>query len=234
VLEGGIGTAGIYSAAIIRAATGIYPGGQTVGNLLAVTGNYGSVQCSGADGSSGTYSGYSINGEMVMMHSGATGGLYNDSNNQWVLQYTENAGTRLYYQTTSALETQNWTAADDLSSVRVLNEAGVMSDVGFATMDNQTVTGARTISPVDAHKTIRITSGTGAINFTSDGNIKVGAVGWILNVSGSNNTLTATTNVYWADGAGGQTGSRTLADGGWVTWWKQADAQYYITGTGIT
>jgi len=71
----------------------LYPGNQTTGYMREVTGSFGSVEVTGADGSSGAWSGYSIGGEAVFM-SNLTGsassnrfGLYDDLSNAWVLQY---------------------------------------------------------------------------------------------------------------------------------------------------
>jgi hypothetical protein len=145
-----------------------------------------------------------------------------------------NAEIELYYNGVVEFETQDSNATDNITGALVKHFDQSFYDVGLAVMPEVTTTGVLTISDTHQHKTVRITSGTGAISFVSDSTMAIGSVGWIINTSGSNNTITATTNIYWCDGAGGQTGSRTLADGGWLTWWKQADAQYYITGVGIT
>ena len=71
----------------------LYPGNQTVGYMREVTGNFGSVEVTGADGSSGTWSGYSIGGEVVFM-SNLTGvassnrsGIYDDLSNAWIINF---------------------------------------------------------------------------------------------------------------------------------------------------
>ena len=65
------------------------------GVLRGVTGNYGSIEIDG--GNTGGYEGYSIGGRMVFMHNNSSiGGIYNDVNNQWILQSTLNGATKLY------------------------------------------------------------------------------------------------------------------------------------------
>jgi len=61
--------------------------------MREVTGNFGSVEVTGADGSSGTWSGYSIGGEVVFM-SNLTGvassnrsGIYDDLSNAWIINF---------------------------------------------------------------------------------------------------------------------------------------------------
>jgi hypothetical protein len=86
----------------------IYPGNQTVGHLEAVSGNYGSVQCEGADGSSGTWLGYSINGRGVFMNNNSTDHrLYNDTHNQNYAAFVETSYFRIHYNGTEALETNS-------------------------------------------------------------------------------------------------------------------------------
>jgi hypothetical protein len=66
--------------------------GDTIGKFQTVSGQYGSVEVSGAEGSSGTWHGYSIGGRLVFMDNAGSaalnrGGIYDDANNWWVLQY---------------------------------------------------------------------------------------------------------------------------------------------------
>jgi len=92
----------------------IYPGGQTVGHLRSVSGNYGSVETIGADGTSSSWHGYSIGGRAVFMDNAGTAttnrvGLYDDLNNQWLIQFNADAAgsneTQLYYNGAAKLET---------------------------------------------------------------------------------------------------------------------------------
>ena len=103
----------VYSTPTVR----IYPsiGGMDadryyIGNayLDAPAGNYGSMNITGAVGSSGTYSGYAVNDRLVLMNNGGTtSGLYNDNDNEWFIRCVENAGTFLYYNGGTQLETAN-------------------------------------------------------------------------------------------------------------------------------
>ena len=159
---------------------------------------------------------------------GGTGGT------ESMIVATANAGVDLYYNGTVVFSTQVHNSLDDISGAQVLNFDGNLRDVGFAIMEQVTATGAITISETHQHKTVLVTSGTGAIAFVNDTGMAIGAVGWIVNNSASL-TLTATAAIRWMDGSGTvKTGNRTLAAAGWCTWWKQADATYYITGVGIT
>ena len=80
----------------------LYPNNQTVGNISAVTGNYGSIQVDGHDGSGGetTWGGLSIGGELVFLAQttgvGTTmrGGIYDDINTAWPIQYNTSQANR--------------------------------------------------------------------------------------------------------------------------------------------
>lgn len=59
-------------------------------------GQYGSVYIDG--GATGGYEGYSIGGRAVFMHNNSTlTGIYNDVNNQWILQGVHNGATKIYH-----------------------------------------------------------------------------------------------------------------------------------------
>lgn len=68
------------------------------GIIGPVTANYGSINVSGAAGSSGGYAGVNVNGRFVLMNNGGSdSGLYNDTHNQWFVNCTENGQTGIYY-----------------------------------------------------------------------------------------------------------------------------------------
>jgi hypothetical protein len=67
------------------------------GNIGAVTGNYGSINVTGAAGSSGGYAGVSVNNRIVLMNNAASSGLYNDMNNHWFLYCIENGESGLHH-----------------------------------------------------------------------------------------------------------------------------------------
>ncbi|KKK88442.1 hypothetical protein LCGC14_2743120, partial [marine sediment metagenome] len=86
----------------------VYFGGDTIGHFEAVSGNYGSVQCDGAEGSSGTWRGYSIGGRHVFMDDGInTCGIFNDTENHWLIYCTDQGLVRLYYNNSVKLATTN-------------------------------------------------------------------------------------------------------------------------------
>jgi hypothetical protein len=75
-----------------------YLASDTTGHFETHTGNYGSVQATGWEGTSGLYSGFSISGRQVFMHNDNTqGGIYNDVNNEWLIVLTHNSASTMYY-----------------------------------------------------------------------------------------------------------------------------------------
>ena len=84
--------------------TGVRLGDTGNGYFRPVSGNYGSIEIDG--GAHGGWEGYSIGGRAVFMHDNSnTFGLYDDVNNHWALRHVLNAGTYLYYNDVSKLET---------------------------------------------------------------------------------------------------------------------------------
>jgi len=107
-----------------------YVGSANVGYIREVTGSFGSIEAIGAAGSSGTWSGYSIGGETVLM-SNLTGvgttnrvGLYDDINNQWVWQYNESVSDNelsLYFDGAQVFRTHQY-GFDITDSTGVTNQ----------------------------------------------------------------------------------------------------------------
>jgi hypothetical protein len=102
----------------------VYVGGSTSRGLKAVSGNYGTVQTTGTG--EGSWQGYSIDGQYVLMADATRFGMYNDINNEWMLLCTQNAGTALYYNGAEKLTTTNTgvsvTGALTATSVTVPND----------------------------------------------------------------------------------------------------------------
>lgn len=97
-------TAGVAEVTIN--ATGVRLGDTGNGYFQPVTGNYGSIQVDG--GAHGGYEGYSIGGRAVFMHNNTTTtGIYNDVDNEWLIQCAHNAAVYLYYNGVVKLETTN-------------------------------------------------------------------------------------------------------------------------------
>ena len=64
----------------------------------SASGDYGSIQVSGEKAG---WAGYSINGQWNFMSNGATAaGIYNDTNNDWAIQFAQNSDVQIYYNGT--------------------------------------------------------------------------------------------------------------------------------------
>jgi hypothetical protein len=115
----------------------LFPGNQTIGYITAVTGNFGSIQVNGADGSSGTWIGYSNNGRSVFMDNNAgTSGIYDDTNNEWHIQCVQNLQVTLYYNGVSEFATRDSNATGNTSGAHVKDHTQTFRDVGFNTLSN--------------------------------------------------------------------------------------------------
>jgi hypothetical protein len=151
-----------------------------------------------------------------------------------------NGSVDLYYDNVLHLSTKAYSGADDISSAEVKNYDGNLRDIGFAIMETVTKSGATayTISETDIHKKLRVTNVTGGVTFPNDTGMAQDSVGWILNTTTSNLTLTATSNnleIYMGDGTARSTGNFTLAGKGWCTWSKMAnDTKYELVGVGLS
>ena len=68
-------------------------------------GDYGSIK---VEGDKGGWAGYAIRDDYVFMSNGSSNfGIYNDTDNEWMLYGTRNAGLDLYYNGTVQAETEN-------------------------------------------------------------------------------------------------------------------------------
>ena len=77
---------------------------NTVKLKTGVTGDYGSVQLQ--NGKNGWY-GVSCNGQTVFMSDGNDIGLYNDTDNEWILKGTRNGEVQLRYNDSIKLQTKD-------------------------------------------------------------------------------------------------------------------------------
>ena len=94
------------SSEITVNTTGVRLGDTGNGYFQPVSGNYGSIQIDG--GAHSGWEGYSIGGRAVFMHDNSTKtGIYNDVDNEWLLNCTHNAETYLYYNGSYKLVTSN-------------------------------------------------------------------------------------------------------------------------------
>jgi hypothetical protein len=132
-----------YNTRNIRVGGLLYPGNSagTTGSSLvqsvayiesADSQNYGSINVTGAAGSSGTYSGYSINRRVVFMNNNSTtSGFYDDTNNEWHMTMIQNGALNFYNNGVTEASTQDSNAAGNTSGITVNDHAQVSRDVGF-------------------------------------------------------------------------------------------------------
>lgn len=215
--------AGIDIAGNMAIDGNFYPGGQSTGYLGAVTGQYGSVQCNGADGSSGSYTGFSVEGELVLMLSGTTGGIYDDVNNHWKLR-TDTTSNATNGKVSSCL------AYDHQNTARA---------VGFNHVKEIAMTTASiTLNDEHCGCVIRRT-GSSAVDVILQASTTLFPTGSMVTVlNHGTNTLTISDGseaMYLMTGAGSVTDSTgfELAIGGCITIWRQGASAYYVWGTGI-
>ena len=79
----------------VRASTSFLVNSSGDDGIGPVTGSYGSVQTVGTG--TGSYEGYSINGQQVFMGNGTEiCGIYNDVDNQWLLKFDADTYTQLF------------------------------------------------------------------------------------------------------------------------------------------
>jgi len=84
----------------------IYIGGSTSKGLRSISGQYGTVQTTGAGSSD--WEGYSIEGNWVFMSdNGTNAGIYNDVDNEWALYASRNGSTSLWYNGGERCRTEN-------------------------------------------------------------------------------------------------------------------------------
>ena len=83
----------------------VYFSGTSQG-LRSATGNYGTVQTTGAG--NGSWEGYSIDGRYVFMSADNNScGIYNDLDNEWMIYCYRNSYTRLYFNGSTKAETRS-------------------------------------------------------------------------------------------------------------------------------
>jgi len=119
------------SSEITVNTTGVRLGDTGNGYFQPVTGNYGSVQIDGGD--HGGYEGYSIGGRAVFMHNNSTTtGIYNDVDNEWLINCVHNAAVTMYYNGTGRLSTTN-TGADVNGTLQAdaLADGGGVGKINF-------------------------------------------------------------------------------------------------------
>lgn len=215
--------------------------------------NYGSINVSGIRGTSGTYSGISVNRRFVMMNNGSTtSGLYNDTNNQWFLACVENSYTGQYYAGNLETRTINSDAAGNTSGMEVKDHAQLYRDVGFNDL-RRVADNVASVNPVQEQHmggVIYADDNTAfTITLTTSGSQNDWPVGGVITIINANTTTSLTisdnTNYtcFYMDPANGRVdiaGSATLAAGGVATIWRAESGGVSTTpcfimwGSGIT
>ena len=123
------------SSEITVNTTGVRLGDTGNGYFQPVTGTYGSIQIDG--GAHTGWEGYSIGGRAVFMHNNSTTtGIYNDVDNEWLLNCTHNGETYLYYNGSTRFNTTS-------TGVNVTGTAEV-DTLQFSDGSTQTSAGAST------------------------------------------------------------------------------------------
>ncbi len=136
---------------------------------------------------------------------------------------------------TNKIRSSDETATDQNSGSEVVDGGSTFRNVGFNVMPITGIAVNTDLRQTTAGHQLRCTVVlTVDVDVTTD-NSPDGSVWIIVNESGGNVTVTATgVTLTWLDQAGGSTGTRTIADGSYVTVIKRADGQYQMVGNGIT
>ena len=168
-------------------ASGVRLGDSGNGYFQPVSGNYGSVQIDG--GAHGGWEGYSIGGHSVFMSQGTETGLYNDANNEWLVQCTHNGSARLYYNGSSKLETTGGGTQVN----------GNLYTTGSNAEDYDALSGTSPTCNVDNAGAFSLTM-SGNTTFTFSGADSGWSMGFILQLTGNGSTVTWPSSVDWAGG----------------------------------
>lgn len=148
-----------------------------------------------------------------------------------------NGPVESYYNGTVEFRTADHNATDSLSGAEVKDYGGTWRQVGFLDAELVTHSSNHTVGKDDWGKTLRALSGI--TNFTIDSDSAV-PNDVMLTVIARNTDVNLVeglgVTIRWFDGVtgAGQTGDRTLANGGVCTVFKFSDTEYYIWGIGLS
>lgn len=149
----------------------------------------------------------------------------------------------LYADGSLRLRTQLHTAADNQTGVAITGPDGTLTPAGLAGSKdrNISIAGVNRLQNSWQISTLRVTGATSTLQTenstgTAQTDIRAGSKWYVWNMSGGTTSIAAGTGVTltWLDGAGGATGTRTLADRGQCTVQKLSDTSYFIWGIGLT
>jgi len=175
------------SSEITVTPTGVRLGDTGNGYFQPVSGNYGSIQIDG--GAHSGWEGYSIGGHSVFMSNGSTTGIYNDTNNHWILEGIHNGATKLCYAGSEKLDT--------LSNGVSIN--GNLYTDGSNAEDYDALSGTSPTCNVDNAGAFSLTM-TGNTTFTFSGADSGWIMGFVLQLTGNGSTVTWPASVKWAGG----------------------------------
>jgi len=222
-------------------------GGNTVGGMEALTGGFGSVQCNGAQ--VGGWEGYNIAARGVFMWhpTEERGGIYDDVNNRWALQWntanaTANEQLDLHAGTGVMARTQVNSLTGNTSSFEIVDHGGTMRDAGFNILPTFNFNASDTL---EAQHCGHMTGKTNTTAYTltgptsSDVDFPVGGMCSIMNTGASglytlNDTATCTMYVMTGSAVNDIVGVATIAPGGIVNLYRYSTTAIYLWGTGLT
>ncbi len=154
---------------------------------MPVSGDYGSIQID--YGAHSGWEGYSIGGHSVFMSNGSTTGLYNDTNNEWLVECVHNGAVLLHHNGSSKLDT--------LSNGVSIN--GNLYTDGSNAEDYDALSGTSPTCNVDNAGAFSLTM-SGNTTFTFSGADSGWSMGFILQLTGNGSTVTWPSSVDWAGG----------------------------------
>lgn len=217
-------------------------GGDTVGLLEGLTGGFGSVQCNGAQ--AGSWEGFNIAARGVFMWhpTSERGGIYDDVNNRWCLQWnTANASSNeqldLHAGASIVARTQVYNVSGTTSGLEVADYGGTMRDVGFATMETITFTANTTVTADHwSQKCLEHTNATThTLTFNTLSTVPNGAVMWVKATTGIVTLVDGSMVLAFYNGGGAPaTGNISVAIGGWATIHKTGNSLADVTGVGLS
>ena len=169
---------------------GVRLGDTGNGYFRPVSGNYGSIEIDG--GAHGGYEGYSIGGRVVLMHdNSSTSGIYNDVNNEWMIQMVLNGAVNLYYNGVSKLDTV---------PAGVSINGSLFTD-GSNKEDYDALSGTSpTCNTASAGAFSLTMTGNTTFTFSSTDAGAGWSQGFILQLTGNGSTVTWPSSVDWAGG----------------------------------
>jgi hypothetical protein len=139
----------------------------------------------------------------------------------------------LKYASVDALATAP--IATNGTGATVTDGGGVARPVGFNNTPITSIAGAEDLRIANVGHQLFCTASLAVDIDTTTDNAPNGSVWVIANESGGNITVTATgVTLRWFDGSSGGTGTRTIANYGYVTVTKRANGLYQIVGAGIS